>query len=167
MNGQSAATLTDLLHTDRQLSEMYGRAMGMVGPDTHDLLREAMEDHRRHEDELARAIESAEMQLQEPGEDVKALLADHVKKIASGGEEREILESLLLAERLNALLYEAAERADLPEELSEVITDHHADERMHASLIAQRMPELGHASSHAVSCMTGGMTDDINPDDFD
>ena len=167
MNGQSAAALADLLHADHVLLDLYESAMGSLSAETTQMLSEAIHDHRVHESELLEAIETADLQLSEPSDDVRLLMEEHVMKIARATEEHEVLETLMLAERLNSMLYETAERENMPEELSDVIADHHADERMHASLIAERMPEVSSMGSHAVSCMTGGMTDDINPDDFD
>jgi len=137
-----------------------------MSPETSAVLREAVEDHRRHQLSLAEALEEAEMQPTEPSEDMQLLMEEHGHRVRVARDERDVLDALVLAERLNAMLYERAEQQDLPEELSEVITQQHADERLHVELIAERAPELPVFAEHGLSCVTG-MTDDISPDDFD
>ena len=166
MNGQTATALADLLYADRELIGMYEDASARLSPDTAVLLKEAIDDHQRHEALLSEAVDSIEMQLAEPSEDMQLLMEEHRHRVRMARDERDVLDVLILAERLNALLYEKAEMQDLPEELSEVITEQHADERLNVELIAERAPELSAQSEHGVACMTG-MTDDINPDDFD
>jgi hypothetical protein len=166
MNGQTVSALADLLHADRVLLDLYNEAQGRVSSETATMLEGAVDDHRRHEETLVQALQDAEMQLAEPSEDMQALMAEHLRQVRGAREEIDVLQTIMLAERLNAMLYETAEREDLPEELSEVISAHHADERMHASLIAERTPYVS-IPEHELACMTGGMTDDRNPDDFE
>lgn len=167
MNDQTAAAIADLLHADKALLGMYAEAEGRLSIETSAMLRDAMEDHRRHEEVLSGALKDAEMQTIEVSEDMRSLMDEHRRQIRAAREEGDVLDVLVLAERLNAMLYETAKREPLPEELSELIAAHHADERMHVSLIAQRVPEVGRNEGHSVACMTGGLTDDRNPDDFE
>lgn len=168
MNGQTAATLSDLLHADRVLLQMYDDVLGKVGPETAGVLRDASEDHRRHGEALEQACSQVEMELAEAGEDVVELMDEHLRLVRAGRDEASLLEALMLAERANALLYGIAEREDLPEELDDLITEQHADERMHVGMISERAPHVPRISDeHNMACFTGGITDDINPDDFD
>jgi hypothetical protein len=167
MNGQTATALTNLLYADRALLGMYDEASSRLSEGTVDVLRGAVEDHHRHESFLAEALEAAEMQVVEVSEDLGLLMEEHRHRVRSARDESEVLEVLTLAERLNAVLYEAAEREDLPEELSELLAEHHADERMHVSLLAERAPQVAGHREHEIACMTGGLTDDRNPDDFE
>jgi hypothetical protein len=166
MNDQTAAALTDVLHADRALIGMYGEACRTVSDDTAEVLRSAADDHRRHEALLVEALDDADIPLVEVSLDMRVLMEEHAGRVRSGRDENEILHALMLAERLNSVLYDIAEREALPEELSDLIAEHHADERMHASLIAERTPLAG-GHEHEIACMTGGMTDDRNPDDFE
>lgn len=167
MDGQTAVALAELLHADQALLRIYDDALGRVTPETSSALQEAMQDHARHEKALAAALEETEMQSVEPGDDVRALMEEHGRQIRQARDEHEVLNVLMLAEQFNAALYESAEREGLPEELSEIIADQHADERLHASLIAERVPYVEAGHDHNIACMTGGLTDDKNPDDFD
>lgn len=164
MNGQAAAALADLLHADRALLGMYDEAGGRLSTETATILQGAIADHRQHEQTLIEALEDAEMQVVDASEDLENLMAQHARRVHTATEEADVLDALMLAEQVNAMLYEAAERAGLPEELAELIADHHADERLHVSLIEERTPL---DRQHAVACMTGGLTDDVNPDDFE
>lgn len=168
MDGQTAATLSDLLYADRALMHIYDDIMDRVDSDTAGALREAAEDHRRHGKALETACEQVEMQLSEAGDDIVELMAEHMRLIKSGRDEAALLEALVLAERANSLLYGVAERENLPEELGDLIAEQHADERMHVGILTDRVPHARRiADDHNVACFTGGMTDDINPDDFD
>jgi hypothetical protein len=169
MNEQAAAALADLLYADKALLAMYEEAAAVMSPETASIVAEAIEDHREHERLLHEALDSAEIPLAEPGEDMLALMEDQSRKVKAAREEADALEGLMLAERVNAMLYAAAGRELLSEELSEIIAEHHADERMHVSLLAERVPHLTGvaAARHGVACITGGMTDDRNPDDFE
>lgn len=167
MNGQTAAALADLLHADQALIGIYGQAATRVSPETASAIQEAIEDHRNHEQMLTEALAEAEMQTIDASEDVQSLMAEHSRQVSQANAEREVLNVLVLAEQLNAMLYGAALREDLPEELSDLIAEQHADERLHVSLIQQRVPLISQGHDHDISCMTGGLTDDKNPDDFD
>lgn len=168
MNGQTAATLSDLLYADRVLMEIYSEVLEKVSGDTAAALLEAAEDHRRHESALEQACTQAEMELSEAGEDVVDLMNEHLRLVRGSRNESAVLEALVLAERANSVLYGIAEREELPEELGDLIAEQHADERMHVGLITDRVPHSAQLSDdHNVACFTGGMTDDINPDDFD
>lgn len=167
MNQQAVAAITDLLHADKAMLWMFDEAKGLLSEESSALLDDAVEDHRRHEQVLSSALEDAEMQTVEASEDMLALLDEHKRHIRAARDEADVLDALALAERLNAVLYEAAGREELPEELGEAIAANHADVRMHASLIAERAPQTRTGGDHNIACMTGGMTDDRNPDDFE
>jgi hypothetical protein len=169
MNDQAVAALADVLHADRSLLTMYEEASEKVGRELSTMLDEAAADHRKHEQILSGALASAEMQMVEPGEDVREFMEAHISHVRSAREEGDVLETLAVAERVNSMLCAAAAREELPEELTEVIAEHHADERMHASVLEDRAPHHSgsRAARHGISCMTGGMTDDRNPDDFE
>lgn len=168
MNGQTAATLSDLLHADRVLMQIYDDVLERVGPETAGALREASDDHRRHGQALEQACAQVDMELAEAGEDIVNLMEEHLRLVRANRDEASLLEGLVLAERANALLYGIAEREDLPEELGDLITEQHADERMHVGMITERAPHVPRISDeHNMACFTGGITDDINPDDFD
>lgn len=167
MNGQTAAALADLLHADQALIGIYSQAASRVSSDTAAAIEEAIEDHRQHEQLLTEALADAEMQTIDASEDVQSLMAEHARQIGQARGEREVLNVLMLAEQLNAMLYGTALREELPEELSDLIAEQHADERLHVSLIQQQVPKVTTGHEHDISCMTGGLTDDKNPDDFD
>lgn len=168
MNGQTTATLSDLVYADKVLMSIYTEVLGKVSAETATILADAEEDHRRHQAHLRAACEQAEVDLSEAGEDVVELMNEHLRMVKANRTEQSLLGVLALAERANAMLYEIAEREDLPEELEELVAEHHADERMHVSLLADRAPHVSQiADEHNVACFTGGGTDDINPDDFD
>lgn len=167
MNGQTAAAVADLLHADQALIRIYDEALTRVSTETAAALEDAVEDHRRHEQLLTEALADAEMQQIDASDDIQSLMAEHERQVRQALNEREVLNSLVLAEQLNAMLYETAQREELPEELEDIITEHHADERLHVSLIAERAPRISQGHDHDLSCMTGGLTDDKNPDDFD
>ena len=169
MNSQTAAALADLLHADRAIMAMYDDAAEKISAEASALLTDALADHRKHEELLVQALEAAEMQQVEASEDVRAIMDGQSLQIKAAREEGDVLESLVVAERVNSMLYETASREELPEELSELINEHHADVRMHVSILEERVPHLvgSRAARHGISCMTGGMTDDRNPDDFE
>lgn len=168
MNGQEAATISDLVHSDKVLLEMYRYAVGRLSSETATILADVIDDHERHEGLLESACEQADMEISEPAEDVTALMEQHLRLIRSAMDEVSMLETLSLAEHANSLLYAIAEREDLPEGLDEVVTGQHADERLHASILSSRMPQSsGLTDQHDVACMTHGLTDDRNPDDFE
>lgn len=168
MNGQTVATLSDLLYADRVLMEIYTEVLDKVSAETSAALAEAAEDHLRHEAALQEACAQAEMDLSVASEDVVELMNEHLRLVRTSRNESAVLEALVLAERANSVLYGIAERDELPEELGDLIAEQHADERMHVNLITDRVPHSAQLSDdHNVACFTGGMTDDINPDDFD
>lgn len=167
MNGQTAAALADLLHADQALITIYDDALSRLSTETASVIESAVDDHRRHEQLLTDALGDAEMQSVEPSEDVQALMREYARQVRTARAEREVLNVLVLAEQFNAMLYDNASRDELPEELDEIITSQHADERLHASLIAERTPQIAMGLDHDLACMTGGLTDDKNPDDFD
>lgn len=168
MNGRTATAIADLLHADRAMIELYDAAVSKLDPEHAASLESAMEDHRRHERALDDACAEAEMQIVDVSDDLKTLLDEHARIVQSATHDGDVLEALLLAERLNSLLYETAQREDLPEELDEIIADHHADERLHASLITERGSSISPQSAIPdAACMPTGFTDDRNPDDFE
>lgn len=169
MNGQTAASLSDLLYADRALAQLYDNAAGKVAnEEARTQLTEIAADHRRHERELAEACAQADMQIDDAAEDVVDLMAAHETLVLTARNDGSVIEVLEMAERANAVLYEVAERQDLPEELSDLVVENHADERLHVSMMAEQMPIGRHAANdHDLACMTGGITDDKNPDDFD
>lgn len=168
MNGRAAATLSDLVHSDKALLEMYRYAVGRLSTDTAAVLADVIDDHERHERLLESACENAEMELSEPADDVSALMEQHLRLLHSAMDEVSMLQTLSLAEHANSLLYGIAEREELPEGLDEVVTGQHADERLHASILSSRIPQAsGLTDQHDIACMTHGLTDDRNPDDFE
>lgn len=168
MNGQTASTLSDLLYADRVLMQIYDDVLDRVGAETASALRDAASDHRRHGAALEQACALVDMELAEAGDDVIELMEEHLRLVRSGRDEASLLEALVLAERANAVLYGFAEREELPEELGDLVAEQHADERMHVGILTDRVPHARRiADEHNVACFTGGMTDDINPDDFD
>lgn len=138
MNENTVQAISDVSYADRTLLELYQliaeRAASEVGPAFDD----AMEDHERHQTALETACEDAELSLGEPGDDVVELMREHVRAVEEARDLQEMLAVLKLAEHANSVLYAVAEREELPEELDELISEQHADERLHVSLIAER-----------------------------
>lgn len=137
MNGNMAQALSDVAYADRTLLELYQRIVERTSSDVGPAFEDAMEDHQRHQASLETACEQVEIPLGGPGDDVVELMEEHVRAVEEARDVQEMLAVLTLAEHVTSVLYAVAEREDLPEELSDLITELHADERLHVSLFAQ------------------------------
>lgn len=167
MNGHLSARLSDIMHSDAVLLEMYRFAMPKMSHDTAQVLEDVVEDHERHQVLLGEACEQAEVELPEPAEDVTALMDQYVRLIHTAADETSMLETLSLAEYANSMIYGMAEFEDLPEDLDEVVSGQHADERLHVSLLSSRLDSLPEGATSAATCLPASIVDDRNPDDFE
>lgn len=164
----TAEAMQDVLYAGRVLIQMYDEALPRLGADSASELARVAEEHRERSGRLAEAVDQADFGMAEAGDDMSSLMNAHLRLVRSAIDESSILQTLELAEQTASLLCEVAERYDLPEEVDELVSEQHAADRLHASVLADRVPRTaGVMDAHPVACVTGGMTDDRSPDDFE
>lgn len=175
MNDQETAhTLDALLYVDQMTVRLYDEAIARVDEETSATLQKFRDDHQKHVERLQQWSSQKGRQAEQPASDVTALVDEHARVMRASTGQDAAMEALLLAERTNAMLYSAAEDAQTGADIGKMLADFHFDEQRHVSYVEGRVPVLvGMPSAatmgdgHDIACMTGGMTDDKNPDDFE
>lgn len=173
MNEQETArTLDALLYMDRMTVRLYDEAIAKLDEQTTATLTKFRDDHQRHEQRLGRL--AGGRKPEDPSDDVKSLVEEHARVMRAAQGRDAIMEALLIAERTNAAMYDAADNLQTSGDISQTLSQHHADEHTHVEFVEQHVPVLaavisgaGESGQHEISCMTGGLTDDRNPDDFE
>jgi len=167
-------TLDTLLYLNEMTVRLYDDAAARVSDDVSKHLAEYRDDHQRHAERLREIARKKGRQPEEPAEDTKALASGNAQLVRNATGEDAVMEALLVAARTNAALYETAEGLDLGHDALEIIAEQHADERRHVEYITQHAPQYASVASgpqpggkEAISCLTGGLTDDRSPDDFE
>jgi hypothetical protein len=174
MNDQHVEhALGNLLECDRRAVALYDEVEQQSDDELARTLVDFRHDHQRRIERIEELCTNEGIEPLQPEADVVSLLDENQRLTHAVRGREALLESLLIAELANAAFYATVESLDLPSEVADVIADHHAEEGLHTAFIAGRVPALptlaaqGGQTGHEVTCFTGGLTDDINPDDLD
>lgn len=173
------AMVSELRHLDEQTVKLYDAVLRKIDDrQTAEQLGRFRGDHERHAQELTRALTSRYDVPQQPTDEFRRYMEEQVTLIERSSGFDEIMQRLLLSEEAAAAEYAAAERLEMTDELSRLVHEFHADEVRHVAWVEQHTPvpagveggggwKPSRASGDDISCMTGSLTDDRNPDDFE
>lgn len=166
---ETLAVIGELRHLDEQTVKLYDTAIGKVQErQLTDQLQQFRADHERHVRELGDQMVRMGRKPVGPTEDFRKFLAKELEMLQQASDEAEVMRLLVLAEESAAAEYANTMQHDLPKDVSQLLTKNHDDEVRHVQYVEAHVPVgAGVSGRHDVACMTGGMTDDINPDDFE
>ncbi|MBI5231059.1 MAG: hypothetical protein HY876_02715 [Coriobacteriales bacterium] len=170
-NREIASVLGTLKYVEAETASLYKGILGAHESELAQTLKGFQKDHEDHVSAITGLCETLDIEPEQPTGDVPEMADEYRRMVDGSGSLNTALQGLLLAEQFNSVLYDAAEHTDLPAEFGDIVTEHHADDRLHVAYLRERVgiEDVGDSISreHAISCLTGGYTDDISPDDFE
>jgi uncharacterized protein (TIGR02284 family) len=132
--------LNNLIELDYDAIEAYRAAIQRLGVSSdQDQLRQFMEDHRRHVDDLSRIVQDLGAQPSS-GADFKQVLTKGKVMIGQISGDRGILEAMKSNEDDTNRAYErAVPQAGLPSNVRTILEGNLGDERRHRTWLEQRI----------------------------
>lgn len=129
-------TLNDLIHLDYDAIQAYKQAIDACEiPEIRSQLTAFMGDHERHVSDLSVVVRSLGDEPAE-GRDVKGFFIEGFTAIMSQGDRSALL-AMRGNEELTTRRYDAARRADLPDDVRPLIERNYEDEARHLAWIRE------------------------------
>jgi rubrerythrin len=135
------ARVGELLRMNEDTVRMYDEAVFKVpDPDLRERLAEFRDDHQQHVDELRGWFDESGSQPVEPSQEFENAMQVHLQAVRRARSQDEIMEAMHLSEASDNAEYAESLRAQVPDELADMLQRHLDIEHLHLQVVEESSP---------------------------